>query len=331
MGTSPLLERNLIIVTGKGGVGKTVVSAALASLAATQGRETLYIEMVPHPKAPSLFHVKPQGYEPVEIREHLHLCRLTPSECLEEIAVMRLKLRAIYRLVFKHRTVAAFMSFMPGMDELLVLGKVVYMVNRGRHRAGRHPFDLVVVDGPPTGEAIAMLRLPGTIRRAVKAGPLAHDTGIMEDLLTDPDRTATAVVTMPEELPVNEALELTDELKTLEMHRGGALFVNRMTPDFFDPRTRDALGRFRRAARATGACRDPGVLTQLKVHHHLMDRRGRERNELDRLRRGAGIPLVELPEIPGAAFGPDELALMVRHLTRGLEVNPAVTRAKGSV
>ena len=331
MGATPLLERNLIIVTGKGGVGKTVVSAALASLAAAQGRETLLIEMVPHPKAPPLFDVEAQGYEPVEIREHLHICRLTPSECLEEIAVMRLKLRALYRLVFKHRTVAAFMSFMPGMDELLVLGKVVFMVNRGLHRGGRHPLDLVVVDGPPTGEAIAMLRLPGTIRRVVKAGPLARDVGIMEDLLTAPDRTATAVVTMAEELPVNEALELTGELKSLDMHRGGALFVNRMTPDFFDPRTRVALQRFRRAARATGACRDPGVLAQLKVHRHLIDRRDRERTELDRLRRGARIPMVELPEIPRGAFGPDELALMVRHLTRGLEVTLGATRIEGGV
>ena len=331
MGATPLLERNLIIVTGKGGVGKTVVSAALASLAAARGRETLLIEMVPHPKAPPLFGVEAPGYEPVEISERLHLCRLTPSECLEEIAVMRLKLRALYRLVFKHRTVAAFMSFMPGMDELLVLGKVVYVANRGQHRKARHPFDLVVVDGPPTGEAIAMLRLPGTIRRVVKAGPLARDVGIMEDLLTDPNRTATAVITIPEELPANEALELIGELKSLDMHSGGTLFVNRMTPDFFDLRSRVALQRFHRAARATGTCRDPGALAQLKVHRHLKNRRDRERTELDRLRRGARIPLVELPEIPSGAFGPDELALMVRHLTHGLEVTLNRPRREGGV
>ncbi len=329
MASLPLLERELIVVTGKGGVGKTVVSAALASLAAARGRETLLIEMVPHPKAPALFGAESQGYDAVEVRDRLHLCRLTPAECLEEIAVMRLKLRALYKLVFENKAVSAVMGFMPGMNELLVLGKVVYMVNQGRHRAGRHGFDLVIVDGPPTGEGLAMLQLPRTIRRAVKAGPLARDVGIMEDLLTDPDRTAMAVVTAPEELPVNEALELTTGLGELEMLQGGALFVNRVTPAFFDTRTRDALKRFRRAVRTTRCKRDPGVLAQLDVHRHLMERRDREQDEIRRLRRGADVPLVELPEIPSTTFGPEEVDHLVRHLTRGLELTRA-SRADGS-
>jgi len=329
MASLPLLSRELIVVTGKGGVGKTVVSAALASLSAAKGRETLLIEMVSHPKVAALFGAAPQGYEAVEVRERLHLSRLTPSECLEEIAVMRLKLRALYRLVFKHKAVAAVMGFMPGLNELLVLGKVVYMVNKGRHRAGRHQFDLVIVDGPPTGEGLSMLQLPRTIRRAARAGPLARDAGIMEDLLTDPARTAMVVVTAPEELPVNEALELTDSLGDLDMLRGGALFVNRVTPGFFNPRTRDALQRFRRAARSTRCKRDPGVLAQLDIHRHLIERRDREQAEISRLRRLAGTPMVELPEIPAAAFGPDELDQLARYLTRGLELNLGVSRAVG--
>ncbi len=328
MASLPLLERELIVVTGKGGVGKTVVSAALASLAAKKGRETLLIEMVPHPKAATLFGVKPQGYEAIEVKERLHLCRLTPSECLEEIAVMRLRIRALYKLVFENKSVAAVMGFMPGMNELLVLGKVIYMVNSGRHRAGRHSFDLVIVDGPPTGEGLAMLQLPGTIRRAVKAGPLARDAGIMEDLLTNPDRTAMAVVTAPEELPINEALELTAGLGELDMLQGGTLFVNRVAPAFFDPRARDALRRFRRAVRTTRSKWDPGVLAQLEVHRHLIDRGDREQAEIQRLRRGARMPMLELPEIPSTTFGPEELDQLVRHLTRGLEMTRA-TRAEG--
>jgi anion-transporting ArsA/GET3 family ATPase len=329
MALLPLLERQLIVVTGKGGVGKTVVSAALASMAAARGMETLLIEMVSHPKAAAIFGVPPQGYETVEVQDRLHLCRLTPAECLEEIAVMRLKLRSLYRLVFENKAVSAVMGFMPGMNELLVLGKVVYMVNRGRHRAGRHGFDLVIVDGPPTGEALAMLQLPRTIRRAVKAGPLARDVGIMEELLTDPRRTAMAVVTAPEELPVNEALELARALEELEMHRGGAMFVNRVTPSFFDHRTRDALRRFRRAVRSTRCERDPALLAQLDVHRHLMGRRDREQDEILRLRRGTSSPLVELPEIPSTTFGSAELDALVRHLTRGLELTRSI-RAEGS-
>ncbi|MFH1529672.1 MAG: ArsA-related P-loop ATPase [Pseudomonadota bacterium] len=329
MASLPLLEHELIVVTGKGGVGKTVVAAALASMAAAKGRETLLIEMVNHPKAATLFGVDPQGYEPVEVQEHLHLSRLTPAECLEEIAVMRLKLRALYKLVFQNKAVSAVMGFMPGMNELLVLGKVVYMVNKGLHRAGRHAFDLVIVDGPPTGEGLAMLQFPRTIRQAVKAGPLVRDVGIMEDLLTDPGRTAMAVITAPEELPVNEALELTAGLDELDMLQGGTLFVNRVTPSFFDPRTRDALQRFRRAVRTTGRKQDPGVLAQLSVHRHLIERRDREQAEIQRLRRGAPVPIVELPEIPSTKFGPVELAHLVRHLTRGLEMTRA-TRVEGS-
>jgi len=242
---------------------------------------------------------------------------------------MRLKIRALYKLVFENKAVSAVMGFMPGMNELLVLGKVVYMVNKGRHRAGRHSFDLVIVDGPPTGEGLSMLQFPRTIRRAVKAGPLARDVGIMEDLLTDPDLTAMAVVTAPEELPVNEALELTAGLDDLDMLQGGSLFVNRVTPPFFDPRARDALQRFRRAVRTTGCKRDPGVLAQLDVHQHLMRRRDREQAEIQRLRRGAPVPIVELPEIPSTKFGPEELAQLVRHLTRGLEMT-RTTRVKGN-
>ena len=173
-----------------------------------------------------------------------------------------------------------------------------------------------------------MLQLPRTIRSAVKAGPLARDVGIMEDLLTDPDRTAMAVVTAPEELPVNEALELTEGLRELDMLRSGALFVNRVVPEFFDARTRDALQRFRRAVRSTRCERDPEILAQLDVHQHLTTRRDREQTEIRRLARSAGTPLVELPEIPTDTFGSAELDPLVRHLTRGLELT-RTTRMKG--
>lgn len=316
--TQGLLSRKLIIVTGKGGVGKTVVSAALALLASRQGKETLLIEMVASPKLGQLLGTRDPDYQPFEVQPHLHVCNLTPEDCLEEIAVMRLKFRSLYRLVFKNRMVSALMGFMPGMNELLILGKVVFMVTRGTHKDGKHPFDLVILDAPPSGEGISMLSLPGTILKAVEKGPMATDVREMQDLLRDDGVTGIAVVTLPEELPVNEAAELLDQLDRIGLARGRFLFINRIIPEFFDPRTRKILGEMKNHLRF---CRDNNLPAGriCTILSHLNRRRESEDGELSRLRRMDSVPRIELPDLPTDGFGIEQIQELASHIQREWE------------
>lgn len=204
--------RRLIFVTGKGGVGKTVVTAALAGLLARHGHRVLCIELCEVPSLGPLMGVESPSYKPVQVADGIACARYTPAECLEEYGLMKLKLRGLYDLVFRNAFVKTLVEMMPGAEELLVIGKIGYMVQSARRLGSRSPYDILLVDAPPSGQGAGLFTFPQTVLAAVGAGPVAREMKLVRDLLTDPEETAGIVVTNPEELAVDEAIELADTL-----------------------------------------------------------------------------------------------------------------------
>ncbi|HVI96692.1 MAG TPA: ArsA-related P-loop ATPase, partial [Anaeromyxobacter sp.] len=219
-----LLGRRLVIVTGKGGVGKSTVSAALALLAARSGKRVLVCEVNAQERVAPLLGAPPSGSEIREAIPRVFTVDVTPHDAMRQYGLMVLRFKTIYDAVFENRLVRYFLRVIPGLAELVMLGKILWEAKSEERGAPR--WDLVIVDAPATGHAVQLLRVPQTLLDTVPAGPLRSDATWMQELLVDPVRTALAIVTLPEEMPVNEAIELDAQVRGLLGIPRAALFVN---------------------------------------------------------------------------------------------------------
>ena len=200
------MSPRLRIVTGKGGVGKTAVATAIALAETRRGRNVLLVEMRGRGRAAAFLGVPAVGPELRRVRERLHLVDMEPDAAIHEYVLLTLRFEAIYRAVFENRLVRGLIHLVPALAELVMLGKLWYH-ERERER-GAPRFDLVVLDAPATGHALALLRTPMTVEATVPAGPLREHARDIRELLTDPHRTMLHIVLTPEEMPVNEAMEI---------------------------------------------------------------------------------------------------------------------------
>ncbi len=294
MAVPTLLDHRLLVVTGKGGVGKSTVSAALALLAARQGKRVLVCEAnAPQERVAPLLGAAPSGTQAREVSPGVSTVNVVPHVAMREYGLMVLRFRAIYDAVFENRLVRYFLRVIPSLAELLVLGKVL---SEARSEEGGRPrWDLVILDAPATGHAVQLLRVPAALLETVPAGPLHRDAEWMHALLVDPARTALALVTLPEEMPVNEAIELDAQVRSvLGLHRA-ALFVNAMPGSRFSPAEAAALEELSSAPPPLGPAATAGRLQALRA-----EPAGRY---LARARAALDLPTTVLPLLPLPAWG----------------------------
>ncbi|HET9554274.1 MAG TPA: ArsA-related P-loop ATPase, partial [Anaeromyxobacteraceae bacterium] len=259
----PILDRRLVVVTGKGGVGKSTVSAALALAASRAGKRVLVCEVNTQERVAPLLGAAPAGATVREALPGLFTTVVMPATAMREYGLMVLKFRAVYEAVFENRLVRHFLRVVPSLSELVMLGKILYEARA--EAAGRPRWDLVVVDAPSTGHAVQLLRVPGAMLGTVPAGPLRHDAEWMRDWLCDPARTALAIVTLPEEMPVNEAIELDQQLRGQVGITPAALVVNAMPERRFDGAEAERLAALCEAPAPAGPAARAGRLQAVRA------------------------------------------------------------------
>lgn len=270
-----LLEADLVVVTGKGGVGKTAVAAALALVATRRGRRTVLAEVGGREDARRL--LAGSAVDHVSV---------TPRAAMEEYLRDQLP-TPVAELLGHSGTFAAFVEATPGMQELLTIGKVWELAAERRRRPGAAPYDLVILDGPASGHGLAMLRAPRTFADAARVGPIHRQAAQIHAMLSDPRRTAVTIVALPEEMPVTETLELRARLRE-EMGLDAALVVaNGVVPDRLTATAAEQLAR-------VGAPEDSPVAAALWAH----GRARAQRSQLRRLRAGLDAPPARLPFLP---------------------------------
>lgn len=237
-----LLSRRLLVVTGKGGVGKTTVTAALALLAAEQGQRVLLVEVDAKGNATDFFEHDAVGFEPEEVHSGIHALRMDTEASLREYLKLHLKVPLLGRIGPVARAFDFVANAAPGVKEILTVGKICHEVRESLD--GNAPWDLVVVDAAATGHIVAQLGAAETIRELVQVGVIRGQTDWMVELLSDPAVTALNVVATPEEMPVNETVELVDRVREELTVPLGSIIVNRVLPELFthaDEQTFEAL------------------------------------------------------------------------------------------
>jgi anion-transporting ArsA/GET3 family ATPase len=306
--TGSLLERQFLIISGKGGVGRTTVAAALARAAVHAGKRVLLAQMdSPERLGRLLGHQAGIGPEVTAVSQGLDAVNMTARRALHQYGLMVLRYETLYRTVFENRAVQGFLDAVPGLDAYAMLGKAWWHTTERVH--GRPRYDLVILDAPASGHAVTVLRIPKAIGETMPRGPLARDAAAMRALLRDGARTAFVIVTLPEELPARETVELARVVKDDLGLPLGPLVVNGLPPDeLADPAVRTVL------ARVGPTPGDPALAATLADAALLAARRDEAEEVLAGLRRDPGLPIVELPRLPTTDCGPaeiDELAMML--------------------
>lgn len=305
-----LLQRRFLVISGKGGVGRTTVAATLAETARRSGLRVLLAQMdAPERLTRLLGAPRIVGPEVVEIRTGLSAVNMTPRSALLEYGQMVLRYESLARALFDSRAARGFLGAVPGLEAYAMLGKAWWHTTE--RASGRPRYDLVILDGPASGHALTMLRVPQAILDAVPRGPLAKDAAQLRDLLCDPERSLFVPVTLAEELPALETSQLVPRVRETLRMGVGPLFVNGVLPaSAASPALDPLLERLRPDASA------PEIRPVLGAAALLRGERRRTEAILARLAGDPGLPLIELPALPTSDLGPEEVDDLVEALLR---------------
>ncbi len=298
-------------------MGRSTVAASIAAAAAREGRRTLLFEANAKDRFGAFFGCPDVGTEITKLRENLFAVNTNPAAALEEYGLMILRFRRVYRLVFENRITEAFLKAIPGIEEYAILGKAWYHTKE--EKRGAPVWDTLVFDMAASGHSLSMLRIPWAILNTVPDGPLTRDAKEVQSLLLDPERTGVVMVTLAEDMPANEAIELTSNLQEhLKLHVS-KLVVNQIYEDRFpaaSPQAKilDALSR--ETWSSTGEQRDLQALTEAGVQ--WQSRRMLNEQQLARLKETLSLPTVHLPRLFVPALSSTEIDQFASHLAANL-------------
>jgi len=293
---SALLDKRLVVVTGKGGAGKTTLAVALGLTAARHGKRVVLCEVA-------------GGDRMARLAPELTTVSVDPDEAKREWLRYQLKSRTLAGVLggsslFQYLTAAA-----PGLTELVTIGKV-WDLAQLEPRAGGASFDLAIVDAPATGHGLAMLRAPSTYASIARVGPVGRHAERIDSFLRDPRQTGVLAVALPEEMPVNETVEFE---RALDRELGiaiDAILVNAVHPARFRPEECRRLESVAAGSRVGRAAIDAA----LGEHRRARGEHGQVR----RLRRAATAPVTTLPRIFEPELGREDIERLSIELERKL-------------
>jgi Mrp family chromosome partitioning ATPase len=312
---SKLVDLRFVIVSGKGGVGRTTVAATLAQTAAAAGKRVLLAAAAATDRLGRMFGQRePLGPAITTLAPGIDGVNITPASSLHEYGLKVLRSELITRAVFDNRAVRSLLGAIPGLDAYALLGKAWWHTTEMRD--GRPRYDMVVFDGPASGHASLMLRIPQAILNVMPKGPLAGDARAINELLRDPARAALVIVTLAEELPAREASELAAQARGALAIPLGPLVVNALPTDVLSaPAVDSVLAATSLQQRGDGATPgDSRLHATLRMAAGVRAHREAANRALETLKRDPGLPMITLPRIPTAEIGPAIIAELTPHL-----------------
>jgi anion-transporting ArsA/GET3 family ATPase len=256
----------------------------------------------------------PVGRDIVTLAPGVDAVNMSPHTAVHEYGLMVLRSELVYRALFENRAVRGFLGAIPGLDAYAMLGKAWWHTTETA-AGGRPRYDLVLLDGPASGHATLMLRIPQAILEAMPKGPLNRDARAIRDLLADTHRAALVIVTLAEELPVRETVELARAARDRLHIPVAAVVVNAVTSGALSDAP--VAGVLDRAPPPTG---DAMLDATLRMAASVRAHRRVAEEMLARLRADPGAPLLTLPRLPATDIGPEQIAIIASALTASAPV-----------
>ncbi len=299
-----LLDHRLLIVSGKGGVGKTTISLALGLIAAKQGKKVLIAEVNSEEQVAHLLRHPPIGYQETELLPTLWPSlwgiNIDPKKAFEEYVLLQIKFRGLYRAVFENRFVRRLIDATPGLADLMLIGKIYDLIDH---------YDLVIVDSPATGHGMALLEIPSIVSRAVRVGPLQTEAEKIDLLLHDPAKTKIVLVTLPEEMPVAETVEMKRNLENRLKLSLGPVLLNQIQTHPFQKEELREIKKFRRDRESE----DPiSLILEFQIGRAELSREYASRlsEEIN------DLPILSVPFIYSSQFGLTEIQMIAGEIEK---------------
>ena len=283
-----LLDKKLVVVTGKGGVGKSTVSFALGLAAAERGKRAIVCEVASQENASRVFKRAEVGFNEVEMAPNLWAISIDPDESMREYVLLQVKVRAMRDLLFRSKVFNYLAAATPGLKELVTIGKIWELAQPDRKVKKGNQYDIVIVDAPATGHGVGFLQSPRTFAGIARVGPIHSQAVTLDAFITDHDQTGVAIVSLPEEMPVNESAFLEKQLTKEVGVAVDQIYMNGLYPKRFDKDEASELEEV--LERADGGAR-MAVRAALSEHRRARS----QRDQLKRLKKSVSAPVRNLP------------------------------------
>ena len=314
MGTSliqsvkDLLDKRVVIVTGKGGVGKSTVALALGLAAAEQGKRTIVCEVSQQEQLSRVFHRAEVGFHEVQMADDLWGISIDPDEAMREYVLLQLKVKAMRDMLFRTKIFTYLAAATPGLRELVTFGKVWELAQPERKVKSGRQYDLAILDAPATGHGVGFLQTPRTFANIARVGPIRAQAEALDSFITNHRRTGVVIVALPEEMPVNETASLERQITEDVGASVDRIYMNALYPDRFthneveriEPLAQNGDGAVRAAARA--------AVSQAR-------RAAGQREQLVRLEELTAAPVRTLPYVFEPELGLNE----IRNLAKAVD------------
>ncbi|MGN6256650.1 MAG: ArsA family ATPase [Solirubrobacterales bacterium] len=280
-----------MIVTGKGGVGKTTVAVALGLRAASEGKRTIVCEVAAQENASRMFEHTAVGFHEVEMEENLWSISIDPDESMREYVLLQLKVRAMRDMLFRSRIFNYLAAATPGLKELVTIGKIWELAQLDRKVKKGRKYDLVIVDAPATGHGVGFLQTPRTFASIARVGPIHSQAQTLDRFITDHEHTGTAIVALPEEMPVNESMTLERDLREEVGVAVDRVYLNGLYPERFKKSEAEVLAELAESENGTNGATKAAARAALSEFNRAKS----QRSQLNRLKRGVEAPVKTLP------------------------------------
>jgi anion-transporting ArsA/GET3 family ATPase len=283
-----LLDKKLVVVTGKGGVGKSTISFALGLAAAKRGKRAIVCEVASQENASRVFKRAEVGFHEVELADNLWAISIDPDESMREYVLLQLKVKAMRDLLFRSKLFNYLAAATPGLKELVTIGKIWELAQPDRKVKKGKAYDIVIVDAPATGHGVGFLQSPRTFAGIARVGPIHSQATQLDAFITDHDQTGVAIVALPEEMPVNESATLEETLTKEVGVAVDQVYMNGLYPERFEKDDADELEE--QLDRAEDGAR---LAIRAAISEHR--RAKSQRDQLKRLKSRVTAPVGNLP------------------------------------